>query len=520
MRKIYFKTGIVAMIFVLIAGFTISTSAQNVRYIDVEPGIGTLNEAINGDTTDTGARVDTFNTVYRLKRVENIYYISELIENIDYPLTVVAEEGEGPRPYLALKADEDGNNPGYCFRAKGDLTIKGLHLTLVDDLGAVERRVVRASADDITIKVDNCWFDDASTNAFRIDNSENKLFLTNSVFSNIGDPGNPNNGRAIDDRGNDIDTLVIEDCTFYNITSRLLRDGGGHIKYCKINHNTFVNAGGSRGFDFGVIAGLDFTNNIAHNVGYVPQDTTSSRALIMIDPISQELLDMGFTQSINISNNNWFNDPALYTQGYLDTMVISQPLNLSQDTWDLVDSTAIVESFYHENVNFENVPDDQSILDQIKHQLDDDFLVEDTPDWILPDPTNGIYHLDVPFSFNYSNSVAATGATDGGQLGDRNWTASPTVGIANAKQLSNSMRVYPTPANSNVNIEFSIDNRERVQMTVFDLSGQKVSSLVNKIYPAGSHRVNWDLSSKLKSGIYLINMQAGDIVSTARLIVR
>ncbi|MCF8362658.1 MAG: hypothetical protein K9G70_08565, partial [Prolixibacteraceae bacterium] len=311
MRKIYFKTGIVAMIFVLIAGFTISTSAQDVRYIDVEPGIGTLNEAINGDTTDTGARVDTFNTVYRLKRVENIYYISELIENIDYPLTVVAEEGEGPRPYLALKADEDGNNPSYCFRAKGDLTIKGLHLTLMDDLGAVERRTVRASADDITLIVDDCWFDDAHQAGFRIDNSGNRLFLTNSVFSNIGDPGNPDNGRGIDDRGNDIDTLVIEDCTFYNITSRLLRDGGGHIKYCKINHNTFVNAGGHRGFDFGVIAGLDFTNNILHNVVFIPKDTASSSAIFMIDPISQELLDMGLSQTINISNNSIFSDTTL-----------------------------------------------------------------------------------------------------------------------------------------------------------------------------------------------------------------
>src|SRR6056297_2918575 len=161
MKKNYFQTTAFAMIIILLAGVSNRISAQDVRYVDVAPGIGTLNEAINGDTTETGARVDTFNTVYRLQRVEDIYYISELIENIDYPLTVIAEETDGPRPYLALKADEDGNNPSYCFRAKGDLTIKGLHLTLVDDLGAVERRVVRASADDITIKVDNCWFDDA-----------------------------------------------------------------------------------------------------------------------------------------------------------------------------------------------------------------------------------------------------------------------------------------------------------------------------------------------------------------------
>src|SRR6056297_3285897 len=187
MKKNYLRTGTAAMIFVLIAVFSMSASAQ-IRYIDVEPGIGTLNTAINGDTTATGERIDPLNTVYRLQRVENIYYISELIENIDYPLTVVAEEGDGPRPYLALKTDADGNNPDYCFRAKGDLTLRGLHLTLKDDLGAVSRRTVRASADDITIIVDDCWFDDAHQSGFRLDNSGNKLYITNSVFSNIGDP--------------------------------------------------------------------------------------------------------------------------------------------------------------------------------------------------------------------------------------------------------------------------------------------------------------------------------------------
>jgi len=516
MKKNYFKTQTAAMLFVAIAAFTFSASAQT-RYIDVNPGIGTLNTAINGDTTATGERIDPENTIYRLKRVEDIYYISELIENRDYPLTVVAEDGDGPRPYLALKTDADGNNPQYCFRARGDLTIKGLHLTLRDDLGAVERRTVRASADDITIIVDDCWFDDAHQTAFRIDNKGNRLFLTNSIFSNMGDPSNPDNGRAIDDRGNDIDTLVIEDCTFYNITSRVLRDGGGHIKYAKINNNTFANVAGHRGFDFGVIAGLDFTNNILHNVGFIPKDIASSSAIIMIEPISQELLDMGLTQSINISNNSVFWNTTIMDDFLNDSTIVIRILN--EETIEIVDSI-VLEGFYHENVNFENPPVDADIKNQIDYQLNPDLSIENTPDWSIPEPPNTIYHLDVPFNFNYSNAVAATGATHGGQIGDRNWTASSPVGIADAKQFSNGMRVYPSPASSNVTIEFSIENIAPVQIMVYDLSGRKVSGLVDRTYPAGSHRVDWDLSGKLNAGIYLITLQAGDNISTTKLIVK
>ncbi len=310
MKKNYLKRGTFALLIFFVASFSSQSFAQDVRYIDVDPGIGTLNDAINGDTTETGARVDSFNTVYRLKRVEDIYYISALISNIDYPLTVVAEEGDGPRPYLALKTDETGSTASYCFRPKGNLTIKGLHMTNKDDLGAVSMRIIRASADDIRLTIDNCWFDNAHQSGIRLDNENNKLYITNSVFSTIGNPADPDNGRGIDDRGNNIDTLLIEDCTFYNITHSLLRDGGGYIKYCHINNNNFVNIG-RRGFGFGNIAELEFTNNILHNVGYIVQDTGSSQAVFEIEEIPQELLDMGLSQSLNFSSNTIFLDTSL-----------------------------------------------------------------------------------------------------------------------------------------------------------------------------------------------------------------
>ncbi|MCF8380772.1 MAG: T9SS type A sorting domain-containing protein [Bacteroidales bacterium] len=515
MKNFYLKRGTFAFLLLLV-GFTSQSIAQDIRYIDVNPGIGTLNNAINGDTTSTGARVDSFNTVYRLKRVEDIYYISALISNIGYPLTVVAEEGDGPKPYLALKTDGTGSTAEYIFRPKGDLTLNGLHLTVMDDLGAVASRIIRASADDITLTVDDCWFDDAHQAAFRLDNSDNNLFLTNSVFSNIGNPADPDNGRGIDDRGNSIDTLVIEDCTFFNLTHSIFRDGGGHIKYCKVNNSNFVNVG-RRGFGFGNIAGLDVTNNIFHNVGYIPQDSGSSQAVFELEAITQELLDLGFTQSINISNNSIFLDTTLFKDYLNDTVVATRlfdPIGQS-----LIDANTI-EEFYFVNVNFEDPPSSVSIKNQIDYQMDETLLVENTPDWVLPAPPNTIYHLDVPFSFNYANSVAAFGATDGSQLGDRNWTASPSVGIADLKQNTKSMHIYPVPATSNVNVEFSIENKALVQVEVYNLSGMKVYTLINEMYPAGSHQVNCDFNGKLNAGIYLLRMKAGNNLDAAKLIVR
>lgn len=516
MKNHYMKQGILALMLLLFAGFSSETLAQEIRYVDVNPGIGTLNDAINGDTTETGARVDSFNTVYRLKRVEDIYYISALISNIDYPLTVVAEEGDGPRPYLALKTDETGSTAQYCFRPKGDITLKSLHLTDMDDLGAVSQRIIRASADDIRITLEDCWLDDAHQAGIRLDNKGMKLYITNTVFSNIGNPADPDNGRGIDDRGNSIDTLIIENCTWYNFTHSIMRDGGGHIKHCKINNSTFVNVG-RRGFGLGNIAEFEFKNNILHNVGYIVQDSGSSQAIFEIDEITQELLDMGFTQSLDISNNSIFLDTSLIAS-YINDTTVATPM--FDPSGEMLIPEGTIEGFYYENVSFDNPPGDQGIIDQLEYQMNPDLQVENTPDWVLPDPPNTIYHLDVPFSFNYANSTAMFGGTDGGQLGDPRWTASPTVGITQPELAKDVLSVYPTPAGSFVRIAFSLTFESPVNIDVYNISGSKVFNVTNQKYPAGAHEINWNFNGELNPGIYLLRMNAGGKMSALKMVVK
>ena len=115
MKKFYKNPIFMVVCFVLISGLAFNLYGQEPRYVDVAPGIGTLNEVSLSDTTEDGARVDSFNTVYRLERKEDIYLISALISNIDWPLTVIAEDGDGPMPFLQLKTDENGDNARWIL---------------------------------------------------------------------------------------------------------------------------------------------------------------------------------------------------------------------------------------------------------------------------------------------------------------------------------------------------------------------------------------------------------------------
>ena len=120
------------------------------RYVDVVPGIGTLNKAIDGDTTAGGTRVD-LNTIYRLQRGNQAYYLlNGSISNSKYPLVIEAAKGNGPRPFLQPNVP-DGGESARPFRPKADLTIRGLHVSNQDNLGGYPGRIIRSGADKTRI---------------------------------------------------------------------------------------------------------------------------------------------------------------------------------------------------------------------------------------------------------------------------------------------------------------------------------------------------------------------------------
>jgi flagellar hook assembly protein FlgD len=62
-----------------------------------------------------------------------------------------------------------------------------------------------------------------------------------------------------------------------------------------------------------------------------------------------------------------------------------------------------------------------------------------------------------------------------------------------------------------------------VQLSVYDVMGRKVATLVDGPVAAGEHEVRWDGHSSgghaVASGVYLLRLEAGDQVATRRLTV-
>lgn len=77
---------------------------------------------------------------------------------------------------------------------------------------------------------------------------------------------------------------------------------------------------------------------------------------------------------------------------------------------------------------------------------------------------------------------------------------------------------YPNPFNPTSTISYSIPVNADVNLTVYDLLGNKIITLVNKPQTTGTYRTVFD-ASDLSSGVYFYKITAGKFVATKKLLL-
>ena len=83
----------------------------------------------------------------------------------------------------------------------------------------------------------------------------------------------------------------------------------------------------------------------------------------------------------------------------------------------------------------------------------------------------------------------------------------------------------PNPFNDNTRIEYFIPERTQVTIRIYNISGQLVSTLLNKVQNAGINSINWNASdengNKVDPGLYIYRIESnGETQSRRMLLVR
>jgi len=82
---------------------------------------------------------------------------------------------------------------------------------------------------------------------------------------------------------------------------------------------------------------------------------------------------------------------------------------------------------------------------------------------------------------------------------------------------------YPNPFNATTNISFYLANAGEVELSVYDLLGRKVSTLVASNLPAGNHMINWNgldnNGQQVSSGMYLYILKTANVTLANRMML-
>ena len=209
--------------------------------------INALYDAIKGDTLPGNIRQNE-NRVYKLQK-GGFYWITERIENKGFHLRIVGEtpgatELENPA-VIQMYPRDDGSVDGRIMTGQSSITLKNLWLTGRDYNGVqTYYQPIQIDASNSDFVFDNCILEQTNFALIAFTGKNNNISYTNCKFRNlIGQPSTQQwEGRGISIWA-DQDTVIVENCTFFNVGFAAFQLEGGAAAYIRFNHNTIVNLG-------------------------------------------------------------------------------------------------------------------------------------------------------------------------------------------------------------------------------------------------------------------------------------
>jgi hypothetical protein len=117
----------------------------------------------------------------------------------------------------------------------------------------------------------------------------------------------------------------------------------------------------------------------------------------------------------------------------------------------------------------------------------------------------------------------------GGYVDDvKVWNYAPNVGIEPVGEPGIPSKVelfqnFPNPFNPVTEIQFQVNQSRKVNLTVFDMLGRKVKTLVDENVAAGKYKVEWNGTNEFgqpaASGIYFYRLQTDGFSQSRKMLL-
>ena len=467
-------------------------------------------------------------------------------------------------PAVLVNTPAADGAPRDFFELKegGALTVKNVLFSGTNSNGEIGKVIAKNTAGSKMI-IDNCVITDWQDFAFRNQNKGDSLSITNCVFLNGTRPRYSQWGGFPVRLDVACDEVIFENNTVVNSGRLLANSGPFHNANVHQIHNTYLNqavAGEEQRANEFITVNNIFYNfhflgykTAAHSSpdnGYGSYFTTWNYFADSKDKLDSISLYLG---------QNLFNREQPILDWYDTVGADTIDASLLWEHPD-VDSFIIADDNYTIGTNYAQLEpgfttppgNTATIVDHINTYRTNPS--GDWVDWRLPSPVSfnadGAPALSWPaaFDLSYSNSYLQTAGTDGLPLGDLNWFPDKkaeyvtnkdailgairdsmvnAVGVYDPLTMDNTPMItqisssifnqvvpnqlhlnnYPNPFNGFTTIEFGLEQRSNVTLSISNLVGQTVFELTQNGLNSGTHIYNFD-ASNLDSGVYIYKINA------------
>ena len=527
-----------------------------------EQGLAIPDVIIDEMVADTSATGEQLNEVYMLEAGEN-YTISQSIV-LNNPVTLTAEpfdrtdpEARPPVVRVGVNADGSQSCPAACvwFLAGADLTLSniyfgGIHL----GNGWMNGNLLRATAPGVTIRFENLIIDYMGWSIianFDANVSDVSYYITDTYIKNAQNPGDPNSPFLMLNIGPPIDTLWVENTTYFQSHGFFIQSRTP-INYFRMDHVTLANALKSPIWNL-QLTDADITNNVFYNTvaaGFNPAeiadqdpdgfdwnivnaDTLFGNAASDPDSVVARMAEAD--RRIEVRNNVWYQ-----TQEVIDYMAdslrhVSAFMNPRAQA--MFDDDATWPGLNEENnmnleFSFTNLQEPGTAgLDATAELLN--YMINfrtgagvdfwgfesdlDEFDAFAP------LAIDWPRTEDLRHDITAVTDRRGNPIGDLNWFPEvvrvSTEGVAEVPDRFSLEQNYPNPFNPATTIQFNLSQATDVTLEVFNILGQKVATLINnEPFAAGAHHQRFD-ASHLSSGLYIYRISSPSFSQSKKMVL-
>jgi hypothetical protein len=516
------------------------------------------NEIIAADTAADGSQA---HSVYELDPADGGWYpiSSGLVVTSDVSIIGGKRTVGQERPKILEKLNAGA---WWMMTANKSITYDGLHIMQIEEtiggnISQWARSGLLLNGENCKVVIHDCIWDFTTGFTALINKNGLSLEVTNSLFRFNKPPENSVwAGQGLDISKAQLDTVIIQNCTWYGGGPFMLKTWESTEKFFKMDHCSIVD------FVQWPIHGVhwvnsEFTNNLFYNAYTMGEDSVALSGqdpdrlpfgVINIDTIFYDYnadssiatpnMTKEATRNLLVSNNNNFvkqnikdywavatsgdttyhgfvvPDPNFY-DGFMNSR--SRAMFENDATWPglVLENTTSLDPQFQDYFDYSD-----TLITYSKYNYKyawpnatkSSFMLDPDGEPLMPtDPM--VYNLKI------TNSALRTASTTGGPIGDLTWELASgynTPKITDVKEI-NSLPTdfvleqnYPNPFNPSTTINFSVGKASNVKLTVYNMLGQKVATLVNNFMNAGSYEVKFN-ASRLASGIYFYSLEAGNM---------